>query len=315
MVREGRWNEVFLGEKDADYPFALDFVRSNVPPEFLRRQYREAREGVDSGYCLGSQDEVGRCLGCGACVNEEKRQAIVRQRTTLQAGPTALLREVMTRKRRLKPAYLRVRLDRRLAGALPAPLDATLFRGLLARHPELVENMLSVRESLFTVPPNDRRYPPMTGETVFALKAWDMEGVRDSEIAATNMSGGFEIVGPAEGFTPGTFTRLHLEMHLPASPFPKPRAHLERYLREAYLPYSLRREEPRQGGEARYRFDVPPKGMRKKILFGGAFEVGPSGMDAWLEVGPGFEPLAFFEGFGGRTLYRQARVHVVGVEW
>jgi hypothetical protein len=242
----------------------------------------------------------------------------------------------MARKRRLKPTYVRVRLGRRLAGALPAPLNATVFRGLLARHPELVENLLSVRESLFTISSNDRRYPPMTGETVYALKAWDVEAVlatlehrsrafhsapstdntpRGMETAPTYVAGEFQIVGPAEGFTPGTFTRLQLEMHLPAAHFPAPRAHLERYLRDAYLPYSLRREEPRQGGEARYRFDVPSKGIRKKIVFGGAFEIGASGMDAWLEVGPGFEPLAFLEGFGGRTLYRQAGVHVVGVEW
>jgi hypothetical protein len=60
---------------------------------------------------------------------------------------------------------------------------------------------------------------------------------------------------------------------------------------------------------------VPSKGLRKKILFGGAFEVGAPGMDARLEIGPGFDAMAFLEGFGKRTLYRQARVHVAGIEW
>ncbi len=180
-----------------------------------------------------------------------------------------------------------------------------------------------MRESLFTVSPNDRRFPPLSGETVFALKAWDVEivlralsGSAENELLSAEPTAyEFKVWGPAVGFTPGAFTRIELEMHLPAAHFPEPRAHLETYLREAYLPYSLRREEPRQGGETRYRFEVPSKGLRKKILFGGAFEVGPSGMDAWLEVGPGFDTMAFLEGFGGRNLYRQARVHVVGVEW
>jgi hypothetical protein len=126
---------------------------------------------------------------------------------------------------------------------------------------------------------------------------------------------GFEVVGPAKGFTPGVFARAEIEMHLPAAHFPGPRAHLERYLRDAYLPYSLRREEPRQEGADRFSFDVPPKGIRKKILFGGAFEIGARGTDAWLEIGPGFDMMAFLEGFEERDLYRQATVHVVRVEW
>jgi hypothetical protein len=133
------------------------------------------------------------------------------------------------------------------------------------------------------------------------------------ETAATD--GGFEVVGPAEGFTPGAYARIALEMRLPAAHFPDPRARLETYLREAYLPYSLRREPPQGDGEARYRFDVPDKGIRKKILFGGAFEVGARGMEAWLEIGPGFDVLAFLESWAERGLYRQAEVHVTGVEW
>ena len=288
---------------------------------------------MDRGYCLGTIEEPGHCLTCGACASPEQRQAIVRRRSGTANEPTAL-REMMARKRRLKPAYLRVRLDRRLSGALPAFLNATLFRGLLARSPEWVENLLSVRESLFTIRPNDRRFPPLTGETVFALQAWDVEVILDAlersrafhsasgesvpanramESAATDA--GFEVIGPAEGFTPGAYTRIALELHLPAAHFPEPRVRLETTLREAYLPYTLRREAPQGEGEARYRFDVPAKGQKKKILFGGAFEIGARGMDAWLEIGPGFDLLAFLESWGQRGLYRQARVHVTSVEW
>jgi len=346
MVRKGHWSEAFLGEKGPDYPFALDFVRSNVPPDFLYRQYQEAREGIDSGYCLGSQDKDGQCLACGACASAEQRVAIIRRRPRASSSGAHVtsLREVMAHKRRLKPAYVRVRLDRRLAGALPAFLNAYAFRELLARYPELTENLLSVRESLFTTSPNDRRFPPLAGETVFALKAWDRGVMLDAlgrsrafppahsprtefeqdtaergsdksrrETTTTDIE--FEIVGPADGFAPGTFTRLQLQIHLPAAYFPDPRRYLETYLRDAYLPYSLRREEPLQSGEARYRFDVPSKGLRKKILFGGVFEIGAQGMDAWLEAGPGLDLLALLEGFGERNLYRQARVHVAGVEW
>ena len=229
MIRGGHWTEAFMGEKGPDYPFALDFVRSNIPPAFLYRQYREAREGVDGGYCLGSQEREGQCLACGACVSTEQRAAITAQRTPASSAGAQIadLRAIMSRKRQLEPAYVRVHVDPRLAGALPAYLNAHLFRELLARHPELTENLLSARESLFTLSPNDRRFPPLTGETVFALKAWDAEAMMAT-------LGSSRILGLAEGFTPGTFTRIQLEIHLPARHFPDPRRHLETYLRDAY---------------------------------------------------------------------------------
>jgi hypothetical protein len=146
-----------------------------------------------------------------------------------------------------------------------------------------------------------------------ATDALDASHGRAMESAATD--GEFEVVGPARGFAPGVFARAEIEMHLPAAHFPEPRAHLERYLRDTYLPYSLRREEPRQGGTDRFSFDVPSKGIRKKTLFGGAFEIGAQGTDARLQIGPGFDVMAFLEGFEERDLYRQATVHVLRVEW
>jgi hypothetical protein len=116
-------------------------------------------------------------------------------------------------------------------------------------------------------------------------------------------------VGPAEAFTPGTFTRLRLDLHLPGALFPRPRVRLEQVLRSAYLPYSLRRED------ARYRFDLPGKALKKKILFGGFFETREGDFFASLEVGPKFDLLAFFQTFGQRNLSRRARVRVSGVEW
>jgi radical SAM superfamily enzyme YgiQ (UPF0313 family) len=310
MVREGHWNDAFLGEKGHDYPFALAFVRSDVSPAFLYRQYEQAKEGVDSGYCLGGHDGRGRCLGCGACVDEEQRDAITRHKVRIPDARTYLarLREVMTRKRHLRATYYLLRLDPSLAGVHPAFLNASVFKGLLARYPELTENLLSVRESLFTVRPNDRRFPAMNGETVFALKAWDAEAL--GQLLAEPHEGansGFEVVGPVGGFTPGAYERLHLDVYLPAAAFSQPRRTLERYLRDVYLPYSLRREGKR------YRFEVPKKGLKKKVVLGGTFESDESGFYASLEVGVKFDLMAFLGMFGRRNGYRYAKVSVAGI--
>ena len=114
---------------------------------------------------------------------------------------------------------------------------------------------------------------------------------------------------PVSGFTPGVFARLHLEMYLPGDLFPEARARLEEYLRGAYVPYSLRREG------AGYRFDLPAKGLKKKVLFGGFLETREGGFFARLEVGPKFDLIGFLKGFGESSLVRLGQVRVSEVRW
>ncbi len=121
-----------------------------------------------------------------------------------------------------------------------------------------------VRESLFTVAPNPQRFPTLGGETVFALRAWDEEGLRNALAPLTDLGEGVELVGPLEAFTPGVFAAARLEVILPL-PFAGDRAALERYLREAYVPFSLRREDDR------YRLEAAPRGMKKRVVFGAGF--------------------------------------------
>jgi hypothetical protein len=316
MENAGRWNDAFLGTKDPDYPFPLEFVESSVSDEFLYRQYQDAQAGVDNGYCLGTDEQAGRCLGCGACVDQEQKRAITHHQVHRpeRGAYTTRLRDVMVRKRRLQPVYLRLRLEPWLAGVLPAFLDAFVFKGLLAGYPELVDNLLSVRESLFTLRPNARRFPPLSGEMIFALKAWDVEALETrllGQRGGRTPVAGFEIVGPADGFTPGVFTRLRLDVHLPGEFFPQPRARLEEYLRGEYVRYSVRREG------RRYSFDLPPQALKKKILWGGFFESREDGKEffASLDVGAKFDLMAFLQMFDGQGIHRHARVQISEIEW
>jgi len=328
MEKAEVWNAAFLDEKGPDYPFPLAFVASNVSDEFLYRQYQQARSGQDTGYCLGKRDARGRCLGCGACFDEEQRQAIVRHQIHQpeRSGYLSRLREVMARKRQLQPVYVRLHTAPWLAGVEPAFLNGIVFKGLLARCPELTDNLLSVRESLFTVKPLDRQFRGVSGETVFALKAWDAASLCQALSDSQELAGsGFEIAGlagefrpgefrpgefrPGE-FRPGEFRRLHLDIHLPSAFFPEPRARLEEYLRGAYVPYSLRRE-----GEKRLVFDLPQKALKKKILFGGFIEVRENDFIASLEVGAKFDLGAFLRTFGEGNLACYAQVSSSKITW
>jgi hypothetical protein len=322
MVRAGHWNDAFLGEKGPDYPFPLDFVRGGVSPAFLYRQYEQARASVDDGYCLGDASGDGRCLGCDACTDNAQREAITRHRIALpDAGPyLARLREIVARKRRLTPVWYRLRLETQ-AGVRPTFRDTLAFRAILARYPELSDGLLALREALFAAqgrwPRGGGGFPTMSGESVYALYAWDdgalqralsaPYGVHDAAEAA------FAVLGPAEGFTPeGGFERLHLDLHLPAAFFPQGRRMLEAYLREAYVPYSLRRETPHAEGARRYAFDLPQKGLKKRVLYGGHFEAGEAGLDASLEVGPRLDLLALL---GGASRVCHAGIRVSEIMW
>jgi hypothetical protein len=317
MKKAGFWNDAFLGQKEPGYSFPLAFVASNVSDDFLYHQYQQARSGQDDGYCLGRRDARGRCLTCGACIDEAQRRAIVRHQIHQpeRSGYLSQLREVVARKRQLEPVYACLRTQPWLAGVEPAFLNGFVFKELLARYPELTDNLLSVRESLFTVKPLDRQFSGVSGETVFALKAWDTERVYralgDSQATAGD---GFEIVGLAEvlspgEFRPGEFRRLHLDIHLGNAFFPEPRVRLEEYLRGAYLPYSLRREG------TRLIFDLPAKALKKRILFDGFIEERGESFVADLEVGPKFDLAEFLSGFGEPGLRHHASVRVSDVVW
>ncbi len=307
--KHGHWTADFLGEKGLDYPFPLEFVQTDVPAEFVYRQYQEARAGMDRGYCLGDGEGPGRCLGCGACPDEETRRAITHHRIRLpDAGYLTALQETVSRKRRLRPLYYRFRVGDWLTGVLPEFLNAFVFRQLLTAAPELTDNLLSVREALFTVLPNDRRFPVMGGETVFALRAWDADGLAEALGRLSDLGDGVEALGPAEDFRPGVFSLARVELFLPGLPFAEGRAALEQYLRGAYVPFSLRRE-----GEA-YGLDIPSRGQKKKILFGGRLESRPDGFFAVLEVGPKGDLMNFLRRIGDGRATADCRVRVLMVK-
>jgi hypothetical protein len=133
--------------------------------------------------------------------------------------------------------------------------------------------------------------------------------VRETTYKPTGQGRGIDVLGPVEGFTPGEFSQVHLDIFLPGALFPEPRARLEAYLREAYLPYSLRRV-----GE-RLVLDLSAKALKKKILFAGYVEEKETGLVASLDVGPRFDLAGLVATFGDRNLIRQAQVRALNVQW
>jgi hypothetical protein len=311
MEERGWWRPAFLGEKGPDYPFALDFVGLNVAPDLFYEQYEQARAGVDPGYCLGEVGspagvgEPGRCLGCGACTLPEERAAIVEHRMRHPgAGYLKELERTMRTKWRQQPIYARFRLPRLVAGAEPAWINAFLMRTLMRAHPELVDNLLSAQESLFTTKDNVARYAGLHGETVVALKVWDPPALGRALASHQDLGHGTLFEGFLDDFEPGLFQRASLHVILPAAHFPDAGRRLRRYLQDQYVPVNLR------GMERGYRFDIPAKARKKRVLFEGAFHEAAGVFHADLVVSPKFDLVDYLRSFPGPDRAREARVEV-----
>ncbi len=145
----------------------------------------------------------------------------------------AAFRDLMARKARLKPLFVRLRIPPEWSGATAESLNARMFAHLLQQRPELTDNLLSVREILFTP-----RGWQVTGESVFALKAWEPSKL------------GFETVPSTE------FRQATVELRQPGIG-----ARAQEWLRAARLAFSVRRD----GGG--YRLELSADARKKRMVF------------------------------------------------
>jgi len=139
-------------------------------------------------------------------------------------------RELMARKARLKPFFVRLRVPPEWSGATTESLNARMFARLLQQRPELTDNLRSVREAAFTP-----RGWQVTGETVFALKAWKNFG---------------DTIGTNE------FRQATVELRQPGIG-----ARVQEWLRAERLAFSARRDS---NG---YRLELSADARKKRIVF------------------------------------------------
>jgi radical SAM superfamily enzyme YgiQ (UPF0313 family) len=311
MDAAGYWDEEFLGEKDRDYPWPLAFVNGNIPSAYLHGQYQEAVAGNDRGYCLGevgdpgNLGEPGSCLGCGACATPAERAEIT-QHAMRYPTPDYLsvLERTMRSKWRLQPVYARLRLPPAAAGGAPAWVNALLMRAFLEAFPTLEDNLLSVNESVFQTRANRARYAGTYGETIVALRAWDLELLEAALMEGQELPDGVQFQGWVAGFEPGGFVRARFRIDLPADHFPDAGRALRRYLQAQYVPVNLR------GADHGYVYDIPDKALKKRVLLAGAFAEIRGRYHLDLVATPKLNLVDLLSSFTEPGRFREARVEV-----
>ncbi len=282
----GHWTKAFLEEKSADYPFPLAFVKGGVMPQFLYREFKNSKAAIDKGYCLGS-----KCQACGACETHDQTKFLTGHSITPgTAEDVRTMANVIQQKRRLKNTFIKVKLPRSAAWKSPEWMSAYLMRQLLAWLPDEVENILSLRESLFYYGELEARLGGVTGWTVFALKAWDnAQFLKALSPFSEQTENGLQILG--DDFTEGTFSRASLHVELPTQLFPKSANVLAKFLQEQYCPCNLRKTETGT------LLEISDKGLKKKQIFSATIETNGSMTVLNLEIGKHFDLLSFLKQF------------------
>ena len=305
MEEHGLWSQAWLDEKPADHPFAFGFVRSNVTLKFLFKQFQAAKRDEDVGFCLG-----GACLVCGACSTaaERKRQTGHRLQKPSDRDWLKNFTALMKAKAKLRPVYGRFWLAPELAGATPEWLNAFVLRELLTVLPGQAENLLGVREILFTPSDNAARWPIFSGETIFTLKSWDtakllavLAGFSSEKIRWLGLV--FPNLG--KDSVP-VFQTLEVELRLSTKFFPAAEYVFQHWLKARRVAFSLRRTD--HG----LNLQLDPK--KKTFLTKAELERHDAETRFLLTAGPAFDLADFIAAFGDPNLARQAEAVIRRIE-
>jgi radical SAM superfamily enzyme YgiQ (UPF0313 family) len=237
-----------MGERN---PFP--FVKRTVAAPFLKERWKDACDYRDKGYCLGEA-----CFVCGACSTPEEQGSLVNHPRVQEISDDDIeaLSRLDASKRQLAPLYRSVNLPDAYAGHQAAYVNAELMRHLLRHHPDLMDNLLSVKEALFTAGENEARFPVPGGQTVVAFRAWDRKALVSTLAAAAPLIG--KEVAP--GFQPGAFSKASCLLHTALSPRDVAQS-ASTWLNSLHLPHTLCRAD--EG----WRLDPAPAALKKKVLY------------------------------------------------
>ncbi len=285
MKANHQWTASFLDEKAPNYGFALSFVKGRIPASFLHKQYLRSKADSDAGYCLGTTEHPGKCLGCNACADARQKRGLTHRQVSRGVPRAAIedARKTASLKARIRPVNVIVRFPPQFAGVAPAWLNAFVFRRLISLLPDQSDNVISVKEQLFTVGDNMERFGIHGGETVLAIHAWDRDVLLKSLSEALSETGSdLAFLSVIEGFVPGIFRHASADITVRADSPGSAAGQLAAFARKANLSMGLRRDG------ATYKLEVHGNAAKRSHLIGGSYSEAGGVFMAHLEIGPKF---------------------------
>ena len=232
---------------------SFPFVKRTVAAPFLKQRWEDACEYRDKGYCLGQS-----CFTCGACSTPEEKMSLVRHPRVqdITGDDIESLARIDAAKRQLVPLYRYVTLPEAYSGHQAEYVNAELMRHLLQQYPELMDNLLSVEEALFTTGDNDDRFWVPSGQTVVAFRAWDRKALISTFAVASPLIGSDVVAG----FQPGCFSKASCLLHTALLPRDVAQS-ASKWLNSLHLPHTLCK-----AGDG-WRLDLAPAALKKKVMY------------------------------------------------
>jgi hypothetical protein len=176
----------------------------------------------------------------------------------------------MEEKRTVATLYARVRLPRSISGASSQWSNAWMMREVLAAYPLLVDNLLSIRESIFSRDSNGEGWFHWFGATAIAVQGSDLSALKrvleEGSAAPDSRSPAFSIDGFPERIKPGRYSSLRLMLSTSLLLYAEATERLSQYLRLEHIPATAVRNS------FGYEFQIAPKYRRKGIMYAGSIK-------------------------------------------
>lgn len=271
-------------DKSADHPFPFAFLAGPPSRSTLRASWEAGVRERDALRATAGRTPPPVTL------------PIPRAASPLPAA-TQALHAILAAKRRPAVRHVRVEVPREAHGFGGEWLDAWLARAAFLAHPELVDEVLSVREALVA---------PWCGALLPA--AW--HGATVATVTAREWSdAAARAFGPeVAGFAPGVFASLEIEVDLPHEVFPWAAEGIAAWLREDRAPATVSRSG------TGWSIALPEAWRKRRALLGGGWRDTGAGLVVAMRVGPRFDLPGFLAGVAGPEAARLAAVRIAGVE-
>jgi radical SAM superfamily enzyme YgiQ (UPF0313 family) len=295
-------------EKPEHQPFPLEFVENAPAAQLLYRRYEKLKKSLN----IHRTDKLERVR---VRLNTGKFTPEYEPNSTGRAGSQVALKNlaaVMEKKKQNGTLYARIWLPRSVAGACPEWLNAWMMREMLATHPCLVDNLLTIRESIFYHDSNRERWRCWFGKTVIAIRGLELSSIKKvlEDTVATPGSGPatLTIEDFPELFQPGRFQWSQLVVCKPRASFSQAMDQFSDYLRSEHIPATVVRSG------SGYNLVIAAKYWKKGIVFSGSVIESGDGWEAELIVGPKFDLSGLLKALAGRTQEAQLSVEIREVQ-
>jgi radical SAM superfamily enzyme YgiQ (UPF0313 family) len=116
----------------------LQAVNIGVDDAFLKYSSEKVAQFSDEGYCLGSYENEGKCLACGACKDELMRERVVAQREKSPLSSEKFKKQIKDRSASVCTISFIVSIEGNRRGISRQVIGAAIARALMVSQPALV---------------------------------------------------------------------------------------------------------------------------------------------------------------------------------